>query len=527
MINKLLATLLVNEDKNPAVSKSMNKFSNNQNSHNLRSIDFEHEKDKLDKIHNELLNNQKFSIPNNIVNTYNTEEKLDLNLNLNSVSVYLANNNTNNTNHNFMNNVQTSTNKFQSNFEIGGDENCGRKDITGKINNFLEMMYIFIEYNKFFSYENSQKKECEKIGKKLALVLPNKPDSKDFIEFKASKLDNPEDNYNYDCDVNFNNFSKADKIINNVRINNDDEGFNFAGKLNNLANSLNEKYFSLDTKAHSKANNNLLNGLQKSISLVPSDCNRLNSLSNVVFPQQDKNHGFVTNFPSNTNDNEMTNNSLIKHQNFNYNNSLAKARLEKELLKTSKNFDNYNIMQNNNINNNSTNLYIKSQTFRNSKSEFSVPHQNHNLSSSLVEDIPLENPFKGVSTKLKTNKTIGNEISNNFNSKLNKAHQIEHFNNLIKTKINLSKILKIQKYWRRWKVMKIIKLNKFSTSTDKLREKLFKKFSSHDHINNIFNMLDEALNIYSSFRISDEKSKNNIFLNLFMMIHNNYLIFRL
>lgn len=425
--------------------KSSNVINNNNIIKTKRSIDFEKEKNYLDSINKEFLNN---------------EEKINK-LNLNSIqinSINLFSNNTKNKENNELDLIDNIDNILnQNNFFT---------NLKYKSKDFFEMMILFTEFNKIICSDPNQKEELNKISKKISGLL----------------------------------FEKNEVMISNKEKFNKNNSYGGTGNspyISTSINNTNEKSF--DFKFISGPKNSLAKARKEKEILRNSKNTDSNTSSTFEFKNLNT---YRNSNPENINNLMQVNNDL-NNNNFKniYNNDLNNyTQNANELSINKKNFNNqkqFIIDDEINLNN-----YINSNKIFSNKI-----NKNNHFNTSLIEDIPLENPFNN-SKKIKAenlliygaSKKIDIELIENLKNNNRDLSNLKYF-----YQMNTNKIIKIQKYWRRWKAQKISISPYFSQASVEIKNKLFNSLSENDKLFNLINSLNNALSIYNSLKFSNHK----------------------
>lgn len=246
-------------------------------------------------------------------------------------------------------------------------------------------------------------------------------------------------------------------------------------------------------------------------------------------------------------------------------NSLAKARKEKEYLRSSKNTDvNLSTNINSISNNNNTNSYLENYNLSNNynndlypkynfnnnlnelnllRNSYNKPFNkeaeininsymntfnnsynninnnknfnNNNLNSSLIEDLPLENPFNKAKTPNNhfaktTNCFIIGEAKNAM-SNLNNSVSDRSSKNDLAAAPYLNKIIKIQKFWRKWKIQKITFNNELNSAAKAIKDNILNSLGKSEKVNSLISTIFKAFDIFDSIRSENSKGKNNLF----------------
>lgn len=491
------------------------------NSNNLiksqRNIDFEKEKHKIDSFNKEFLIGQQNenlkkldlnSIQIHSINLFGDENKNDLNTkNSQDENNILCNN---------INNNAKNINLIE-NFELKSKE-------------FFKMMYLFVEISKAKSpnKNNTQEKiELEYIAKKISALISNKKKYKKINNLKKdfflnSSLDEINNNNKNDFKIKTSfGFHKSKTL----RPNGQSSFFSIAA-----ANQLDKPN---EVKSSARAVNSLAKARMEKDFLKTSknwDFNLntyLNSLSN------SNNNNINLNAPADNNNNynnysnSLNNNDLYPKNNF-YNNlnelNILRDSYNKPFTKEGEiNLNNFIENKNINKNNNSIKLSANANFNKSSNIIFNNNNNNNNLNSSLIEDLPLENPFnKAKSPNNNFAETpncfiIGEAKSNlSFSSKINSIIGKSSKNDFSKAPY-LSKIIKIQKFWRKWKIKEIIFNNEFEQAAFGVKSDIIETLGKSEKINSLLNSIYKAFNIFSS--IKNDNSKGN-FLLLMLFCYN-------
>ncbi len=348
----------------------------------------------------------------------------------------------------------------------------------------FEMMFLFSEFNKFISTNYSHKSDYDKIARKISNIMS---DYSNDLYSKISKLDGKKENEitRYDSYSNF--YCEYEKLNNTETSKNQDSQSFLPIKEMNITDN---------------------NGVNTDPCLIMHGKN-LNIENNYDF--------FKT---------------------FSTINSLAKSGVEKDLLRCSKNSEiglpsnfkykanayrdsNADYLNNNfTQNTNESNFFRSSNNYKSKEAEINLnPYfndfkhkinnvNNNNLNSSLIEDIPLENPFDKENNKLKFNNNYENNENHNYNP--NKVICNFNINNKIKSNNNnlfsINNIIKIQKFWRRWKVKKIFSSNNSSDAIEEVKKILFNNLAKDEKLKDLINTIYNALNIFDSIRTNNSKS---------------------
>jgi hypothetical protein len=338
-------------------------------------------------------------------------------------------------------------------------------------------MYLFAEISKSNSNDFEQKNELDIISKNVSELI--------FYQTKNNFKRN--NNFNYNL-----NSSLDDFFINN----------NCDFKSNTLAPNGKSNYFSLVT-----GNTN-----EKTFEFNRS-AHAVNSLAQARKKKEILRSSKNINVNLNTYLNSLNNNLNSDTSNNTNENILTKLNNKNDIkdLYPKYNFDN-NLNELNHLRNSYNNKIftkeaeININAFINSNKTLSCnvnSINSNNLNSTLIEDLPLENPF----VKAKYSKEIFAKNKNGFLSGEVKSN-INNKNNFI-DKNNLNKIIKIQKFWRLWKIEKLIYINEFSKAACEIKNNLFNKLNKNQKLNSLINNINQALSIFDSIR--GENSKGNFF----------------
>jgi len=443
--------------------KSNKKLNCNNLIKSQRNIDFEKEKNVLDSFDKEFLNSHNENL-----------KKLDLNsIQITSINLFRdVNNNKNHINRNKNNQLEcldlniSNPKNFIENFKIKSDE-------------FFKMMYLFAEISKANSNDFEQKNELDIISKNLSELIfyKNKNNLKRNNNFNNNLNSSLDDFFvNNNCDFKSKTaigFHKSNTLAPNGKSN----------YFSLVTGNPNEKTFEFNRSAHAV---NSLAQARKKKEILRSSKN-INVNLNTYLNSDTSNYSIDNILTKKTNKND--NKDLYPKYNFDNNlNELNHLR------------NGYN----NKIFTKEAEININAHINSNKTLSCNINSVNsNNLNSSLIEDIPLENPFvkakysKGIFAKNNYGFLYG-EVKCNLSNK----------NNFI-DKNNLNKIIKIQKFWRLWKIEKLIYISEFSQAACEIKNNLLNKLSKNQKLNSLINNVNQALSIFNSIR--GENSQGNFF----------------
>jgi hypothetical protein len=250
-----------------------------------------------------------------------------------------------------------------------------------------------------------------------------------------------------------------------------------------------------------------------------------------------------------------------------YSNSLAKARLEKELLKTSKNQDSTeissinnksntfrntgatNFFENNNINTNTNSNTLNNTNNNNINFNFNDNQFNIvnclnnsislNLNNSDSNNLKAENNyFNNYNSLNKERSVLINSYKNKNNNRNNSS--FDDFINFEKIKIykksinynntpliySIPLIEKIQKNWRKFKIKKISNSDNINKSLNPVKNSILTKISKIQDVKNLMEMISSSLNLFNKIKM-DNKEGKLLFINLLfnLIIIYSFIIF--